>query len=203
MKKILVVWLMLCGSAGATNLGIYGPTYKILETDAFDWIVNQRLPDLERNGEVAKMNTKLQRQAQTTIENPRGAQLPQATRSARKTQSLVYTLPRDVKDASGRILFKKGTTASPADILPESSKTLIFIDGGNSAQVDYALQECKKNKFAKIVLVAGKPLELMRRLKFNIYFDQDQRLINRFEITALPAKVYRQKSDLVIEEVAI
>jgi len=53
------------------------------------------------------------------------------------------------------------------------------------------------------VLVAGKPLELMRRLKFNIYFDQQQRLINRFEITALPAKVYRQKSDLVIEEVAI
>lgn len=203
MKKILVVWLMLCGNAAASNLGIYGPTYKIIETDAFDWIVNQRLPELERNGEIDKMNTRLQQRGQSTIENPRGAVLPQATRSSRKTQSLVYTQPRDVLDASGRILFKKGTTANPADILPESNKTLIFIDGGNEQQLDYALLECAKNKFAKIVLVAGKPLELMRRLKFNIYFDQQQRLINRFEITALPAKVYRQKSDLVIEEVAI
>jgi hypothetical protein len=71
---------MLCGSAGAANLGIYGPTYKILETDAFDWIVNQRLPMLEANGAIDKMNTRLQQRGQSTIENPRGAVLPQATK---------------------------------------------------------------------------------------------------------------------------
>ena len=203
MKKILLVWLLLCGNAYTKDLGIYGPTYKIGEIDAFDWIVNQRLPELERNGAIDKMNTKLQKQAQLVIENPRGATLPQAGKPSRKTQSLIYTLQRDVKDASGRILFKKGTSVGPADVLPESNKTLLFIDGDFERQVNFALNELAKNKLTKIVLVKGAPLELMRTLKVNVYFDQHQRLINKFAITNLPAKVYRQKNELIIEEVVI
>lgn len=203
MKKILLVWLLLSGSVMAANLGIYGPTYKVKEVDALDWIVNQRLPELEKNGEIDKMNAKLQKTSQYRIENPKGAKLPKATKKSRRTQSLIYTLPRDIKDAFNRILFKKGTIVKPEDVLPDSGKTLIFIDGEDLAQVNFALLELKKNKLVKIVLVAGHPLELMRTHRINIYFDQHQKLIDRFDINALPAKVYRQKSELIIEEMLI
>ncbi len=203
MRKILLVWLLLSGSVMAKNLGIYGPTYKIAEMDAFDWIVNQRLPELERNGEIDKMNAKLREKSQDRIENPKGIRLPKATKNSHKTQSLVYTLPRDVKDAANRVLFKKGTTVRPEDVLPDSNKTLLFIDGEDLAQVNFALLELKKNNFLKIVLVNGYPLELMRKCGVNIYFDQHQKLIDRFEINALPAKVYRRKSSLIIEEMVI
>ena len=203
MKKTLLVWLLLSGSVMAKNLGIYGPTYKIAEMDVFDWIVNQRLPELENNGEIDKMNAKLQKRAQHRIENPKGPKLPKATKNSRKTQSLVYTLPRDIKDAAGRVLFKNGTTVRPEDILPDSNKTLLFIDGEDLAQVNFAFLELKKNRLIKIVLVVGHPLELMRKCGVNIYFDQHQKLIDRFDINALPAKVYRRKSELIIEEMII
>ena len=203
MKIILLVWLILCGSAQARDLGIFGPTYLIAEVDAYEWIVNQRLPELERAGELDAMNAKLAQNSRNRIENPNGVHLPQVKVAGKRLQSLIYTLPADIKDAKGRVLFKKGKTVNPADILPESNKTLIFIDGNIKSQVDYALKCAAANKFIKIVLVAGRPLELMRNSNIAIYFDQEQRLIKRFKVTALPTKVYRQKSDLVIEEVLI
>lgn len=203
MKKILLVWLILCGSAQARDLGIFGPTYLIVEVDAYEWIVNQRLPELERAGEIDKMNTKLAQKSRNKIESPKGAHLPQVKIGRKRLQSLIYTLPGDIKDAKGRVLFKKGKTVNPADVLPESNKTLLFIDGNSKPQVDYALNLVASNKFIKIVMVAGRPLELMRNTNIAIYFDQEQRLIQRFQVQALPTKVYRQKSDLVIEEVEI
>lgn len=203
MVKILLVWLILCGNCVAQNLGVFGPTYLISEVDAFEWIVQQKLPELERNGEIDKMNAKLQKQSQFRVENPIGATLPQATAPRLKYQSLIYTLTRDIRDAKGRVIFKKGVSVNPADVLPESNKTLLFIDGNNKAQVDYAIKQLAMNNFIKIVLVSGRPLELMRKHKVNIYFDQHQSLVERFEITKLPAKVYRQKSNLVIEEMVI
>ena len=203
MKKILLVWLILCGSANAKDIGIFGPTYKIAEVDAYDWIVNQKLPELERSGEIDNMNKKLQDQSKFRVENPKGAHLPAATKVRVRRQSLIYTLTRDVFDAKGRMLFNKGKTANPADILPESKKVLLFIDGSSLNQVKFAIQEHKQNNFLKIVLVTGKPLELMREHGLTFYFDQHQRLIDRFQIKALPAKVYRQKSELVIEEVVL
>lgn len=203
MKKILLVLLTLCGSAGAQSLGIFGPTYKIAEVDAFEWIVNVRLPELQQSGEIDKMHKKLQDQSKFRVENPKGAHLPAATKVRVRRQSLIYILTRDVKDAKGRMLFSKGTTANPADILPESNKMLLFIDGTSLPQVKFAIIEAKQNNFLKIVLVTGKPLELMREHGLTFYFDQHQRLIDRFQIKALPAKVYRQKSELVIEEIVL
>lgn len=203
MVKILLVWLILCGNCVAQNIGVFGPTYLIAEVDAFEWIVQQKLPELERNGEIDKMNAKLQQQSQFRVENPIGATLPQATAPRLKYQSLIYTLARDIKDAKGRVLFKKAASINPTDVLPESNKLLLFIDGNNKAQVNFAVKQLANNNFIKIVLVAGRPLELMRKHKVNIYFDQHQRLVERFDIMALPAKVYRQKSNLVIEEVVI
>jgi len=203
MKKILLVWLILCGSANAKDLGIFGPTYKITDVDAFEWIVNVRLPELQQSGEIDNMNKKLQNQSKFRVENPKGAPLPAATKVRVRRQSLIYTLTRDVKDAKGRVLFNKGVSANPADILPESKKMLLFIDGTSLEQVKFAIRQATQNNFLKIVLVTGKPLELMREHGLTFYFDQHQRLIDRFNIKALPAKVYRQKSELVIEEVVL
>lgn len=203
MKQILLALLILCGNAYAKDLGVYGPTYLIAEKDAFEWIVNERLPELERSGEINKMNTKLQENSRNRIENPRGLYLPEVKSATKRYKSLIYTLPRDVKDAKGRVLFKKGVSVNPSEIIPESNKELLFIDGTSSKQINYAISEYKINKFIKIVLVTGCPLELMRKHKIAIFFDQHQSLVNRFDIQALPTKIYRQKSDLVIEEVVI
>lgn len=203
MKKILLVWLILCGSLQAKDLGDFGPTYLIREVDAFEWIINHRLPELEKTGAVDAMNKKLLDKSRKRIENPKGVSLPQVKIANKRLQSLLYILPKNIKDAKGHVLFAKGKTVNPTDFFPESKKTLLFIDGSSKQQVDYALGQLSNNKFIKIVLVCGQPLELMRTTKSVIYFDQEQSLVQRFAIKAVPTKIYREKSNLIIEEIVI
>src|SRR5437879_5141592 len=90
MKKILLVLLILSGSSFAKDLGVYGPTYLIAEKDAFEWITNERLPELERTGEIDKMQMKLQENSRLRIEHPVGAHLPTATKARIRNKSLVF-----------------------------------------------------------------------------------------------------------------
>jgi conjugal transfer pilus assembly protein TraW len=203
MQIILLALLTLCGNALAADLGSYGPIFLIKERDAYDWIVNGRLKELEESGEMDRIQQKMQENAKNRIENPQGFSLPSATKSNYKVKSLAYIAPKDIFDSAGKVLFHKGTRVEPNDLLPESNKMLIFFDGDNEKQVAYALQQLKKSSFTKVVLVSGKPLEFMRTHDVKVYFDQQQLLINKFEINALPAKVYRKGSNLIVEEVCL
>ena len=56
---------------------------------------------------------------------------------------------------------------------------------------------------AKIVLVAGKPLELEKETGKNIYFDQFGELTSKFNISHVPAVVEQEDKHLKVTEVYI
>lgn len=203
MRVIFMVWLILSSSAFAKNLGVFGPAYNILERDAYEWLVNNRLKDVAVVGKIKQLESEMSNTARARIENPKGAKLPNATKYYRREIGLENTLPVDIKDASGKTLFKKGSAVKFEDVVPESKMTLLFIDGDNYSQVRFACSELNANGHVKIVLVSGRPLKLMRDLKVNFYFDQGQALINKFGIRRLPVRIHREKSRLVVEEMAI
>ena len=53
---------------------------------------------------------------------------------------------------------------------------------------------------AKLILVKGAPLELMKSRQRRFYFDQGGTLVKRFGIRAVPASVEQQGRVLVITE---
>jgi conjugal transfer pilus assembly protein TraW len=55
----------------------------------------------------------------------------------------------------------------------------------------------------RVILVKGAPLELMRRRKVQVYFDQAGTLSQHFGLTQVPAKIEREGSKLRILEVAL
>ncbi|WP_375326305.1 hypothetical protein [Candidatus Tisiphia endosymbiont of Nemotelus uliginosus] len=55
----------------------------------------------------------------------------------------------------------------------------------------------------KIILIAGKPLELERMLKYKIYFDQFGTLTSKFGIKFAPAIVEQESRALKIVEICI
>lgn len=203
MKKILLVLLTLSSSVQANVIGTFGPIYKIAEPDLYEWIVKERLPEMQRNGEIERIQTEMKHNAQKAIDAPRGITLPLADAYSRRELVLDNTVPNDIKNHKGETIIAKGTRVKYEDVLPESSKTLIFIDGDDDNQMCYAINEAKTNVFTKIVLVNGKLTELMREHDRYFYFDQQQFLINKFGIKRLPSKVHREKSSLIIEEVSI
>lgn len=203
MKKLWLVLVILCGKAFAIDVGTFGPVYEVVEPDVLDWIYNTRLPELERNGEIKKLQQKLQNKAQKSVERPKGVVLPAATKHKIRRKNLMVKLNQDLYDADGALLLAQGTKVDPFQYLPESQKTLLFIDGDSNTQVNWAVDEYQKNHEAHIVLTQGKPIELSNKKKVPIYFDQAHALTRHFRIDKLPTKLYRQGHILYIEEIVL
>jgi conjugal transfer pilus assembly protein TraW len=199
MKKICWALFFLCGNALAGEFQI-GPTYKIDEENPATWLVEKQLPKLEANGEMERLEKMMQQKAKHSIENPKGVNLPHTISHKVQSRSLLKRLGKDIKDADGQVIITKGTINNPYQYLPESPKTMLFIDGSSEPQVRYAIKERKKNRLLKVVFTQGKPLEKMRTHHVPFYFDQHQRLVGELNITHVPAKVYRQSTQLIIEE---
>ena len=77
---------------------------------------------------------------------------------------------------------------------------LLFVDGDDAAQLTWALRQ---SPGAKLILVNGAPLELMKARQRRFYFDQGGKLVARFGIGAVPARVRQHGRLLEISEIAL
>jgi type-F conjugative transfer system protein TraW len=203
MKNLWLVLVILCGNAFANDLGTFGTIYSIKERNVLDWIYHERLPELEKSGAIVRLQQQLQEKAKAKVERPKGIVLPQVTQARIRKKSLMVNIAQDLYDADHNLLVKAGTQLSPFSDLPESNKALLFIDGDDPVQIDFAVASYRKNHEVRIVLTQGKPLALAREKQIPIYFDQSQALIKHFNIEKVPSKIYRQGSLLYIEELVL
>ncbi len=118
-----------------------------------------------------------------------------------------YTVEHDYADLSQKVIIKKGTQIEPLKFT-QLKYGLLFIDGRDQQQVNYALAQITLEPL-KIVLTAGSPYEL--RLKYRdfkwmgaktvpFYFDQRKMIINQLRrlyhinIETVPVKLTQQGS---------
>src|SRR3989337_1676576 len=96
---------------------------------------------------------------------------------------------KDIADATGKILYPRGTRVNPLDYIGWN-KYLLFGDGQDQKQLDLTKKiTAASDRPVKLVLVAGEPLNLMRKWKKQVYYDQGGILTRRFSITRVPAIV--------------
>ena len=91
-----------------------------------------------------------------------------------------------------------GTRVNPLDTVP-LRQTLVFLDGDDPAQLDWATKKFQASS-AKLILVGGAPLQLMRGKQRRFFFDQGGKLVRHFNIKAVPATVKQQGRLLLITE---
>jgi conjugal transfer pilus assembly protein TraW len=203
--RALIALLALAVSTPATaaDLGVFGETRPIIETDILETIA-ARLRAAERSGKVEALNRQFAARARKRIERPQhvaGLVRTQAPRSLLFDPSMV--VPQDLKDHQGRVFARAGQRINPLERLPGFDRELIFLDGDDAAQVAFGLRRLRARGQARVylVLVSGAPLELMRRHKVPLYFDQGGALTARLGIRQVPALVAREGSRLRISEV--
>ena len=81
---------------------------------------------------------------------------------------------------------------------------MLFVDGRREAEVAWALaHEDESGRPAKIVLLAGRPLDLMRQHRRPFFFDQGGRLAARFGLRLTPSLVEQAGTRLRITEVPV
>ena len=125
-----------------------------------------------------------------------GITLASALRSWRFDPTI--TAPRDIADDKGRVIISAGTRVNPLDTVPLRAP-LVFLDGDDPAQLAWATRRYASTK-AKLILVRGAPLELMKARQRRFYFDQGGTLVKHFGIRAVPATVEQQGRALIITE---
>lgn len=187
--------------AAAKDYGQQGTVFPIVEPDLLEQI-RAKLQRLEASGETARLNADLKKRTIARVNRPEPvAGLRVASSPRQWTFDPTITVEADISDDKGRLIIAAGTRVNPLDTVGLRKK-LIFIDGDDAAQLAWAIK-VHKAADAKLILVKGAPLDLMRARQRRFYFDQGGTLVKRFGIRAVPAIVEQQGRILHLREVPL
>ncbi len=191
------------GAASAKDLGVRGATWPVAEPDLLAQI-EARLLEMQRSGELARLQEEARANARRTLEEPDPAPgIAPATRERRRLWDPAITVARDIRTPDGVLIAAAGTRVNPLERMA-LARDLLFVDGRREAEIVWALaREDERGRPAKIVLLAGRPLDLMRRYGQPFFFDQGGRLAARFGLRFTPSLVEQAGTRLRITEIAL
>ena len=195
LRLCAVFALVVCLPIYSKDLGKHGYLFEIEEQDFIEYLKGQLA---QENAE--ELQKKIQDSFVETIKEPSAVQGVSET----KTQRIFYYDPtmivrEDITDHEDNVIISKGTRVNP---LEENIVTQewLFIDGSNEGHVKWALSRAGS---PKIILVAGRPLELEHSLQRPVYFDQLGIISNKLSIVHVPSLVTQEGPRLKIEEVPV
>ncbi|WP_371765563.1 conjugal transfer protein [Massilia sp.] len=202
--------LMIPLVVGAEDLGARGRTVPV-DRDA-----REQMKDVirrkEANGDVDRFWSNYRAKVIDAVKHPAPLGVPTDARVRTELHELRFVMPQDYVDQIGRVVVRRGTVIEPLKIQPLATG-LIFIDGRDEAQIQYALAASQRERL-KIVLTAGSPYDLRVRFKDTMwngtptvpfYFDQRKQIINTLQrlyginLRSVPAKLTQKDSRLQIE----
>lgn len=179
------------------DYGVKGHVFEIQEESMLN-MIQDRLLQAESSGMIEKMQKQFQAKVKARLLKPKAVGGISRTVEPRTFHvDPTYTQRKDIKDAQGNILVAAGTTVNPLEEL-NWGEPLIFIDGENQEQIDWAVK-----RQGKIVLINGSVLEISDQISRAVYFDQGGVLIHKFSIKQIPATVTQEGKRLKIEEVML
>ena len=184
--------------AQARDYGQQGALFPITEPDLLEQI-QRKLMALQASGATAKLNEDLKRRTIAKVNRPApvsGLGIASAIRSWAFDPTI--SVAEDISDDKGRLIMAAGTRVNPLDTVP-LRQTLVFLDGDDPAQLDWATKNFGSSA-AKLILVNGAPLQLMRGKQRRFFFDQGGKLVRHFNIKAVPATVKQQGRLLLVTE---
>ena len=179
---------LLACPLSAKDLGVRGASWPVAEPDLLVEI-EARLHELQRSGEIARFEAEARERARRRLEEPEPvAGIAPARRARSRTFDPSIEVARDIRAADGTLIAAAGTRIDPFLHAP-LTRDLLFVDGRRDAEIAWALAHGRPSK---IVLLAGRPLDLARRHGRTFFFDQGGRLAARFGIAATPSLVTRE-----------
>ena len=205
-KSIAVSLLLAVASpyaAYAKDLGVRGATWPVAEPDLLAEI-ESRLRGMERSGELARLEREARADVRARLEEPEPVPgIVAATEERTRLPDPSITVARDVRTPGGVLVAAAGTRVNPLERMT-LSRDLLFVDGRRAAEIAWALaREEEGGRPARIVLLAGRPLDLSRKHRRPFHFDQGGVLAARFGIAVTPSVVGQAGTLLRITEIPV
>lgn len=181
---IEIGFLVLClfmneGDLQARNLGRVGPVYPIIEKSLA----------LSKNSQAHR------------DEAPTPMTLPTASVETKLFLDLTYTVPWDITDAKGNIVYPKGYRYNP--LTHRRFRTMIVIDGSEPDQLDWADHvEAAADPMTRIVITQGDLAAVSRRFNRRVYRLHPQ-VAQRFGIQTVPTIVQQKGAVLAVTSIPV
>jgi len=200
VRKIFMLALISCFSAAvAKNLGVFGEIFPIQEKSLIQ-VIQDKLAFLQDSGKLASYQDLIQKRVKDSVENPKEVKGIQSTVTPRVfTYDPSLVLSEDLIDHQGTVIHKAGTHINLLTLKP-LTKSLLYVDGSQLAQLAWVERQVKADPKAKVILVKGSPFKLMEAMKRPIYFDQTGVSVKKFGIRQVPARVVQKGEVLEISE---
>jgi len=185
-------------AAMAKDYGQVGTVFPVIEADLLR-VIEMKLTSLQASGQMDAMNKKFRERTEAKVRRPTpvaGIDRASVPRSWLYDPSII--IDHEIRDHKGNLIAEKGRHVNPLDFVVVKTP-LVFINGDDPAQVAWALK--RYDDRAKIIMVAGAPLEAMTTHQRRFYFDQEGRLTTKFGIHAVPAVVVQEGHAMRINEI--
>ena len=193
----------LPSGTSAKDLGVRGATWPVAELDLLEQVELQLL-EMQRSGELARLETQARERVRRKLEEPDPVPgIAPATRERTRLFDPAIVVERDIRTPEGVLIAAAGTRIDPLTRMT-LARDLLFVDGRRNPEIAWALaREIETGRPAKIVLLAGRPLDLMRRYRRPFFFDTGGRLAARFGLRFTPASVEQAGALLRISEIPV
>lgn len=201
-RVIAAIWLagVLDASmpVSAKDLGVWGEVWPIEESDLLTE-VETALEHLESSGELARLEADARARARERLEAPPPVLgIAPATEPRSWLYDPAVVVQEDIVGPAG-LIAAAGTRIEPLAHRP-MTQTLLFIDGTRAEEVEWALAQVAPTR---IVLLAGRPLDLARTHARAFYFDQGGTLTAKFGLKATPTRIRQEGLKLRIDELPL
>lgn len=199
MKRALCLAVVLISMPlQARDYGQQGAVYPVAEADLLE-AIRSKLGRLEQSGETARMKAELRRRTIARVNRPVPVEGVGAAGNLRTWRfDPTIAVERDIVDDKKRVILAAGTRVNPLDTVPLRAP-LVFLNGDDPQELAWAASRYKRHG-AKLILVRGAPLDLMRARQRRFYFDQGGKLVTHFGIRATPATVEQDGRALRVTE---
>ena len=128
--------------------------------------------------------------------------LPAASRSTSRLFDPTYTLPMDLRDGSGKVLFPKGTKVNVYERLKLKMPGRFIVISPGEASLRWLDEVAKPAGADKILLANGNVLETRVKTGRTLY-RLDERFVERFGVRAVPTIVTQEGTQLRVTEYAL
>lgn len=192
--------MLACQLGYAIDLGVIGPVYVITEPSLIEAIQN-KLREMQASGGLERLQRESQSRIRREVEQPAPvAGITRATRARSFHFDPSIEVPYPILDNDGRVLVAPGTRVNPLDTV-SLSRPLLFLDARDSVQLERAQRLLVDRKGQlKLILTGGSYLDLMRRWKLAVFYDQQGHLTTQLGIRHVPALVTQDGKRLRIDE---
>jgi len=201
LRMVIAATILLASHcAHARDLGVIGPVYAIAEPSLIE-VIQAKLREMQANGGLARLQRESQVRIRREVEQPTPvAGITKTIRARTFHFDPSIEVPHPILDADGRVIVAPGTRINPLDTV-SLSRALLFIDARDTAQLDRAQRLLGERKGqVKLILTGGSYLDLMRRWKLPVFYDQQGHLTTQLGIRHVPALVTQDGNRLRIDE---